>query len=154
MNESIQVDISSVQRMFDALNPKQLASATRSAFGRSGRILLNAAKAAYRSMFPGSVLYRDMHMKAFRSGKGVMVDLIYTKRHQKGDPLYKSYVMKILEEGSYKTGQRITAKGYNRGSLRGYHFFQQGVSGSMNQAQSDFQQNLESAMDRKIKQMK
>ena len=153
MNESIQVDMSRVQKMFDELNPKQLASATRSAFGKSGRILLNAAKAEYRSQFPGSILYRDMHMKAFRSGKGVIVDLLYTHGHQKGDAMYKSYVMKILEEGSYKTGVRSTARGYNRGSLRGYHFFQTGVSGAMNQAESVFLQNLEAAMDRKIKQM-
>ena len=108
---TIQVDTRGLESLFEELAPKQLRSASRSAFNKAGRIILNAAKEEYRSMFPGSVLEKDMHMKAYRSGKGVMVDLLYAKRHDKGDPLYKSYVMKILEVGNYMNA-RVSAGNY------------------------------------------
>ena len=166
---AIEVDVKGLENLFEELAPKQLRSASRSAFNKAGRIILNAAKEEYRSMFPGSVLEKDMHMKAYRSGKGVMVDLLYTKRHDKGDPLYKSYVMKILEVGNYKTA-RVSTGNYkgrsttsasawvagraqaraNRGTLRAYHFFQNGTSSAKLQAQHEFNGLLEAAIQKQI----
>lgn len=154
MNETVKIEDSSVRLMLDYLEPRQLRSATRSAFGKAGRTILGAAKASYRSMFPGSALYRGMHMKAYRSGKGVMVDLYYTKTASPGDPLYKSYVLKILELGSYKTGNRTTRSGQSRGTLRAYGFFSRGVASSMPSAQSGFERDLMTAMQRQIDKAK
>lgn len=151
----IQVDTRQVEALFDRLEPKQLRSATRSAFNRAGRVMVNAAKAEYRSMFPGSVYYKDIHMKAYRSGKGVMVDLYYLKNHAKGDPLYKSYVLRILEVGNYKTARRSRGNSKNgsradRGKIRAYHFFQQGTESVIQQVNSQFTANLEQAMKKQI----
>lgn len=149
-NTAIEVNTSKMRELFDLLNPEQFRSASRSAFNKAGRTILNAVKANYQSMFPGSILYKDIHMKAFRSGKGVMIDLLYTKGHSKGDPLYKSYVMKILELGSYKTGNRETAKAYSRGTLGARQFFRPAVDSVKSTVESDLRAMLQQAMQKQV----
>lgn len=149
-NSFVTVDVKGVKVMFDSLNSKQLVSATRSAFTKSLKIMLQAVKANYDAAFPGSVLSKAIHAKAFRSGKGGIVDLIYVGKHSKGDPLYKSYILKMLNSG---TKTRTTSKGYYRGSISGKHFFQSGVSASETAAVNSLQQNIEAAIQKKYEKL-
>ena len=170
---AIQVDTKRLEVLFNELDPKHLRYASRSAFNKAGRIILNGVKEEYRGMFPGSVLQKDIHMKAYRSGKGVMVDLLYTKRHSKGDALYKSYVMKILELGNYK-GKRISKGNYkayrpemsswsnqrwisaltaaraDRGNIKAYHFFKKGTEATQERALQEINNLLEQAMQKQV----
>lgn len=97
---SISVDIYGAQRAFDALTPQQLRSATRSAFRKSATVVKKSVQQEYRADFPGSILYRDVHSKDFRSGKGAIIDLMYMRNHPKGDRLYKSFVLPMLSKGT------------------------------------------------------
>ena len=136
--------------MFDSLNSKQLVSATRSAFTKSLKIMLQAVKSSYDAAFPGSVLSKAIHAKAFRSGKGGIVDLIYVGKYSKGDQLYKSYILKMLNSG---TAARSTSKGYYRGSISGRHFFTAGVNASESAAVNSLQQNIETAIQKKYEKL-
>lgn len=149
MNNGVQVDISRIEKCLDQLKPNQWRQATRNAFRKSMSIVQNAVKAAYRQTYPGR-LWRDIHVSAFRSGKGAMVDLLYLKRRSKGDPLYHNFVMRFLNQG---TQERQTKKGWSRGSVSGSHFFEQGVNSSMATAQATLMANLENALKKKIEQV-
>lgn len=174
MNSKTEVDISGAMAAFEALHPKQLRSATRSAFAKSGNIMKKAAQTEYKAAFPGSVLYRDIHMKAFRNGMGVVVDLVYLRNHPKGDKLYKSYILPMLELGTIERytgsyGGKRASKYYNeksgkyegidlkrsnyRGKISGSGFFGRGVSGSIGRAMSELSRNIEDAITRKAKKV-
>lgn len=161
----VKVDISEVQAAFDYITPEKLRTATRSAFNAAGGIMKRSVQKEYRSMFPGSVLYQDVHMKAFRSGKGVMVDLIYTRDFPKGHPLYKSFILPMLEsgtieryvndddgvrvskyydrdKGAYSAGVNLKQSNYRGRIAKGYKFFRQGVNSSIGRAQSKVETNI------------
>lgn len=145
----VTVDISQVQAAFDFLTPEKLRTATRSAFNAASGILQRSAQKEYRAMFPGSIIYKDIHKKAYRSGKGAMVDLIYVKKHA------KSYILPMLEQGNFETRPRVTKDGKNRGNIfggkdyrqpswesNGARFFSRGVDSSINRAQDKLQTNI------------
>jgi len=139
--------------VYNVLKPDALVQVTKNAFSKSIKIMADAVKREYRSMFPGSAYYKAVHYKAFKTGKGAVVDINRFKRRRKGDPMYKSYVVRILELGSYKTGERKTKKGWSRGVLTPRPFYAPGISASQQQAEASYMQNLDRAMAQKINQL-
>lgn len=161
----IGVDASGVIRLMDALSPDELAQTTRQALRSTAAAIQKAVQREYRAQYPGSVLWRAVHMSAWRSGKGAEVDInpAWFRKYGKGDPLYRSYILPTLEQGNYKTSPRrakrnrnyrnYSASSFNRGNIAGTRFFRRGVESSVTAARIELQGKIENALARRINRL-
>lgn len=162
MSFGMTVDAAGVRRMMDALSPDEAAAATRTAFRRTAGALRRSVQSAYRARFPGSVLYKAVHSAAWRTGKGATVDIYPAWQHYgKGDPLYKSYILPMLEQGNYLTSPRKrnvrlrdgSTRQVTAGDIRASRFYRRGVDSGRQSAMSDLQRNIERAFMNKIEKL-
>lgn len=159
MDSSVIIDTEATQKAVEELSTRRMVNAFRAGFRKTNRIVLRSVQISYRAHFPGSVLYKDIHAKEFRSGKGAMTDLRYVKR-SKGKAkrvVSHAWVMRLLATGTAprKAYIRMMTRhgcwGLNRGAITPNAFFEEGAKASQAQAQADMQKNLEEAI---IKQAK
>lgn len=158
----VSIDAEATQKAVEELSTRRMVNAFRAGFRKTNRIVQRSVQTSYRAHFPGSVLYKDVHAKEFRSGKGAITDLKYIGRRKKGPQNGRkdkshSWIMHLLATGTAprKAYIRMMTRhgcwGLNRGAITPNAFFEEGVKASQAQAQADMQKNLEEAI---IKQAK
>lgn len=165
MEARLEIDTAAVEKAIEGLNTKQMVNAFRGGFRKTNKIVTRAVQQSFRAHYPGSVLYKGIHAKEFRTGEGAITDLMYIKRvkgagnsRAKGASQESKYwVARILATGTgprqayIKMRTRHGCWGLNRGRMVGSGYFEEGVKASMKQAETDMQKNLEEAI---IKQAK
>lgn len=157
------IDAEATQKAVEELSTRRMVNAFRAGFRKTNRIVLRSVQISYRAHFPGSVLYKDIHAKEFRSGKGAITDLKYVGRRKKGQQNGRkdkshAWIMRLLATGTAPRKAYIHMMtrhgcwwGLNRGAITPNAFFEEGAKASQAQAQADMQKNLEEAI---IKQAK
>lgn len=159
MDINLSIDAEATQKAVEELSTRRMVNAFRAGFRKTNRIVLRSVQISYRAHFPGSVLYKDIHAKEFRSGEGAITDLKYVGRRKKRQQKDKSHawIMRILATGTAprKAYIRMMTRhgcwGLNRGAITPNAFFEKGAKASQVQAQADMQKNIEEAI---IKQAK
>lgn len=165
MDSSVIIDTEATEKALEGLSTKRMVNAFRGGFRKTNKIVTRAVQQSFRAHYPGSVLYKGIHAKEFRTGEGAITDLVYIKRvkgagnsRAKGaSQVSKYWVARILATGTgprqayIKMRTRHGCWGLNRGRIVGSGYFEEGVKASQAQAQADMQKNLEEAI---IKQAK
>lgn len=172
------VDISKFMEAMNAMDSRNIRLATRRAFRLSASVVKKAVQSEYKNTYPGSQLWKDVHMKDFRSGKGAIIDILYTRKWPKSSPMYKSFVMPMLSggtierySGTYGAGKKMgrASAWYNRkdgayegielssrlyrGRVEGSQFFKRGVDKSLSEAMASLQGNIEKAVVERAKKV-
>ena len=135
-NTQLQVDASSVYRMFDELNQKNRKRVKRAALSESSRILINETKYNLRQIMTkngrlstkskkrtGKTLEQGIKRKYDKNAEGVTI-------HIKGDFRLKWFelgtaIRRTKGHKKHGIGKEVTrtGKGGNRGLIKAYFFF-------------------------------
>lgn len=145
MRAKIEFDDKELQRAFTEMAPKQFRTAVKAGMRKSLNIIKRRAVANYKSAYPGSDRYKDIHAKVYRTGMGAMIDLLFLKKSAA-----KAYVLRFQNAG---TAMRVTKAGYDRGFMPASDFFSEAVESTKDQAQNELMRNVNEAIVRKARKL-
>lgn len=145
MRAKIEFDDKELQRAFTEMAPKQLRTAVKAGMRKSLNIIKRRAVDNYKSAYPGSDRYKDIHAKVYRTGMGAMIDLLFLKKSDS-----KAYVLRFQNAG---TAMRVTKAGYDRGFMPASNFFSEAVESTKDQAQNELMRNVNEAIVRKARKL-
>lgn len=132
-------------KKFCSLTYEEIDKMWKQSTSTAANIVKKAVRESLATNVPNST-------KPIRGYGGKMTDAVGIKRgttntyiHARGNGRGGSFIAKFFEDGSLTPRQ--TKKGQDRGTIKGYHFFEQGVNGSIEAARAELEFQLEKTIN-------